>query len=309
LRRFGLGATPVELDRLSQLDAASAVDALLSEEEDPSSAIGPERFVGDNGRLNPAGAVAWWTIRLITTRRALREKLAVFWHNHFATSLAKVPPPLLVGQIETLRTLALGKFPDLLKAVARDPAMLVWLDGAQNVRGRPNENFARELLELFTIGIGSYTEKDVREVARAFTGWSLRRLPTGPLGPSAQFQFRPFLHDAGEKAVLGKTGPLGGDDVLNLLCERPETSQRIVRRFFEWFVHPNPEVSTVERFARLYRESGMETRALVRAIALSPEFQSAKVRRTIVKSPLDFVEARGPLRAARREDALRTLPA
>ncbi|MCX7800697.1 MAG: DUF1800 domain-containing protein [Fimbriimonadales bacterium] len=289
LRRFGLGATEEELDRLSALGFARAVDSLLSESDEGTAAIGPERFVGENGRLNPAGAVAWWTLHLVTTRRVLREKLTVFWHNHFATSLAKVGAPLMAGQIETLRSLALGRFPDLLGAIARDPAMLVWLDGAQNVRGRPNENFARELLELFTIGIGSYSEQDVREAARAFTGWSLRRIPSGPLGPSARFQFRPAFHDDGEKTVLGQTGRLGGDDVLSLLCDRPETSRRIVRRFFEWFVFPNPDDATVERFARRYRESEMDARALVREIALSGEFRSSKARRAIVKSPLDFV--------------------
>ncbi|MFN3684041.1 MAG: DUF1800 domain-containing protein [Fimbriimonadaceae bacterium] len=292
LRRFGLGASVEEIEFYSEGGYARAVDRLLGEAAEDAPFPDAERFVGANGRLNPPDAVAWWLVRLLGTRRGLREKLTLFWHNHFATSVVKVgAAPLMVAQIETLRRLALGPFEELLLAVSRDPAMLVWLDNAQNVRGRPNENFAREVMELFTLGIGHYTEEDVREAARAFTGWSLRRVQGGPLGVSAEFVFRRALHDAGEKTVLGTKGNLGGEDVLRLLCSRPETSRRLVRKFFAWFVRPNPDDATVERFAKVYRDSGLNTLALVRAIVLSPEFVSPQAERAIVKSPVDFVVA------------------
>lgn len=290
LRRFGLGASVEELDFYSEGGYARAVDRLLGESAEEAPLPDAARFVGANGRLNPPDAVAWWVVRLLGTRRVLREKLTVFWHNHFATSVVKVgAAPLMVAQIETLRRLALGPFEDLLLAVSRDPAMVVWLDNAQNVKGKPNENFAREVMELFTMGIGHYNEEDVREAARAFTGWSLRRIPGGPLGVSAQFLYRRAAHDDGEKTVLGTKGDLGGEDVIRLLCQRPETSRRLVRKFFAWFVRPNPDDATVERFAKVYRESGLNTLALVRAVVLSPEFLSPQAERAVVKSPVDFV--------------------
>ncbi len=292
LRRFGLGASVEEIDYYSAGGYSRAVERLLAESAEEAPLPEPSRFVGPNGRLNPADATAWWTMRLLATRRVLREKLTVFWHNHFATSVVKVgAPPLMVGQIETLRRLALGPFEELLLAVSRDPAMMLWLDSAQNVRGKPNENFARELMELFTIGIGHYSEEDVREAARAFTGWSLRRSQGGPLGVSAEFVFRRALHDGGEKTLLGQTGSFGGEDVIRLLCARPETSRRLARKFLQWFVRPDPDEKTVERFAKIYRDSGLNTLALVRSIVLSPEFLSAGAERVIVKSPVDFVVA------------------
>ncbi|RYG63649.1 DUF1800 family protein, partial [bacterium] len=177
LRRFALGASEAELDYYLQDGYRGAVERLLTPESTPEvGEIDVEALRNAKGNLPMPTVVAWWTARLVTTRRPLLEKMTVFWHNHFATGADKVKAaPMMHLQNETLRTHALGKFESLLQAVAKDPAMLYYLDNQENVRGKPNENFAREVMELFTLGIGHYTEQDVQEAARCFTGWSLRR--------------------------------------------------------------------------------------------------------------------------------------
>ncbi|MFZ4506399.1 MAG: DUF1800 domain-containing protein [Fimbriimonas sp.] len=289
LRRFGLGASESELDFYMQDGLSGAIDRLLDfKSVDEGFSIGLANLTPKDGKpLNMRLVVSWWAARMLVSRRPLQEKMTLFWHDHFATSAAKVKAgPLMLKQNETLRANCTGSFRDLLRAVSQDPAMLLWLDSQENVKGHAQENFAREVMELFTLGIGHYTEKDVQEVARAFTGWSFRRGREG-----GQFLFRRFAHDGDTKTLLGQSGPFNGNDVLNILCDMEQTSRMIVGKILDWFVYPDPEPEVVERFARIYRESNLDTATLLRAIMKSSEFYSAKAERSIVKNPVDFVIA------------------
>lgn len=291
LRRFGLGASEAELDYYLVDGLDGAVDRLLDPPADPGSAIDVELLRNDKGNLAMPQAVNAWVLRLLTTRRPLEERMTLFWHNHFATSASKVQGAMLMlGQNDALRAHALRPFPTLLDAISKDPAMLFWLDNQENIKGKPNENFAREVMELFTLGIGNYTEKDVQEGARAFTGWALSR-GGGKKGGQAQFLYRPRLHDDGVKTFLGRTGPFNGDDVLKILLDQPRTAEFLVTKLWDWFVWPNPDAKTIMPFAQRYRASGLDTKALLRDVMRSPEFYSDKAQRAIVKSPVDVVVA------------------
>ncbi len=170
----------------------------------------------------------WWLYCMLWSDHPLREKLTLFWHNHFATSIVKVQNPnQMFRQNCLLRTFALGKFAPFLQAVSKDGAMLLWLDSNSNVKGKPNENYARELMELFSLGVGNYTEKDIREGARAFTGWH-----TGSDG----FRFNPRAHDDGVKTFLGRTGNWNGDDVVRIVLEQPAASHFLVRKLYQLYV-------------------------------------------------------------------------
>src|SRR3569832_2176554 len=217
LRRFGLGASEAELDYYLQGGLDNAIERLLHYEDvkEPYDYDLIDLAALDQKNVNPQLASAWWILRLITARRPLQEKMTVFWHNHFATSAVfVVVGDLMFNQIELLRANATSDFHTILGEVSKDPAMLFWLDNQFNVKGKPNENFAREVMELFTLGIGNYTEKDIQEGARAFTGWTIRRLGARSQRPgSAEFLFRPVQHDDGTMTFLGKTGELNGEDI------------------------------------------------------------------------------------------------
>lgn len=294
LRRFGLGASQAEVDYYGADGYDGAVRRLIeTEAEDDGFPIPLERFTTPQGNLPLRVLQGWWYFRLCATRHPFRERMTLFWHDHFATSAQKVD---VVGPMEShlslLREYGLGQFAPLLARVTRDPAMLYWLDNQFNVKGKPNENFAREVMELFTLGIGHYTELDVQEAARAFTGYTFavaggRRIPEKPRRGAA-FHLRQDLHDDGRKSILGHAGPWNGDDVLRFLTEHPQTALHLTRKFWEAFVYPNPEPAVLERYARIYRESGLDTRVLAAAVARSPEFSSPKARRSLYKSPVDF---------------------
>lgn len=294
LRRFGLGASEAELDYYGEGGHKKAIDRLLDfEKVEEGFDIPIEAFAVNQNFVNLRGLQMWWALRLVGTRRPLQEKLTLFWHDHFATSAAKVDvAPAMHAQNEVLRQHCAGRFQTLLTEASKDPAMLYWLDNQFNVKGKPNENFAREVMELFTLGIGHYTEEDIQEAARAFTGWTFG---VGPRGQRAQkpfrrarFVFRQADHDDGEKAILGSKGKFDGDDVLGLLCGQPRTAAYISLKMWEWFAYPKPEPAIVDRIAKRFRESGLEIKVLVRAIMESPEFYSSKAERAIVKSPVDF---------------------
>ena len=299
LRRFGLGASQAEVDFYTQNGWKGAIDALLNyEQTDEGFDCSVARFKALNGRLPIFGVQAWWVLRLLTTKRPLQEKMTVFWHNHFATGADKVTQgPFMYQQNETLRANATGKFHDLLLQVSQDPAMLLYLDNQYNVKGKANENFAREVMELFTLGIGHYTEKDIQESARAFTGWSLRRLRPAENEEAlngtraAVFMFRPRLHDDGEKTFLGQTGNLDGEDIIGILCDNPQTARFIAKKMWTWFAYPNPEPAVLERVAGRFRDSGLDIKVLIRSIMESDEFYSDKAFRRVFKNPLDFAIA------------------
>jgi uncharacterized protein (DUF1800 family) len=220
---------------------------------------------------------------MLHTRSPLTERMTLFWHNHFVSSQQKVRyAKLMYEQNVLLRRHAGGSFGELLHAVAKDPAMVIYLDSASNRKGKPNENFAREVMELFTLGEGRYTEADVREAARAFTGWSIDP-------DSGDFRWRPALHDEGTKTVLGRTGNFDGDAVLDMLLARPQTAEFLVAKLWREFVSPEPAPAEVRRIGQKYHLAGHQTKVALRELLLSGAFWAPENRGALVKSPVDLV--------------------
>ncbi|MBL0140810.1 MAG: DUF1800 domain-containing protein [Betaproteobacteria bacterium] len=303
LARTGFGATPAEVADFARLDRRVAVERILAGARTQAT-LAPPSFVEEPffpyykvralsaqermayQRRNVEEGLQlreWWFREMLTTASPLTERMTLFWHGHFATSQQKVRSSLLVyRQNALLRSHALGNFGSLLRAVSKDPAMLVYLDSAGSRREAPNENFAREVMELFTLGEGHYAEKDIKEAARAFTGWSLDR-------DTGEFRYRPFFHDGGMKTIFGRSGRFDGDDVLALLLERPEAATFITRKLWKEFVSPNPDEREVQRLAAVFREARLEVTPLIRAILLADAFWSPSNRGTIVKSPVELV--------------------
>jgi uncharacterized protein (DUF1800 family) len=209
--------------------------------------------------------------------------MTLFWHNHFATSINKIMrAELMHRQNELLRTHALAKFGPMLQQISKDPAMLIWLDSNSNVKGKPNENYGRELMELFSLGVHSvYTEKDIREAARAFTGWHT---------DGARFVFKSDLHDDGPKTVLGKTGNLDGGDVVEICLSQDVCARFLVRKMYRFFVSESvvPPDSFIEPLAETYRKSGYDTALVVKTMLSSRHFFSAHAYRHRVKSPVEY---------------------
>ncbi|MBS1717678.1 MAG: DUF1800 domain-containing protein [Armatimonadetes bacterium] len=292
LRRFGLGASEAEVQfYLGGGGINSAVERLLAyDKQDEGFNLDINGIAPVDKKLNMPIAIGWWIARLVRTQRPLQERMTLFWHNHFATSAEKVKAPgMMVTQNETLRTNATGNFRALLMQVSQDPAMIFWLDNEYNVKGKANENFAREVMELFTLGIGNYSEQDIQQSARAFTGWTLKRNQANPGYPA--FRYNERAHDYGEKTFFGRTGNFGGEDIINMLCDNPRTSQFITQKLWKMMVYPDPSPEVVNHFAGVFRDSGLELKALLRAIMTSDEFYSEKAERAIYKSPVDFVVA------------------
>ncbi len=226
---------------------------------------------------------AWWLREMLVTPSPISERMTLFWHGHFATSQQKVKAnQLMYRQNLLLRRHALGNFAVLLHAIARDPAMVVYLDSASNRKGEPNENFAREVMELFTLSEGHYTENDIKEAARAFTGWSLARETFG-------FRFRPMLHDDGDKTVLGRSGRFDGDQVLDILLAQPATAEFITAKLWKEFISPTPDEREVKRLAKLFRDSGYELTPLLSALLASDAFFAPANRGALVKSPVELL--------------------
>ncbi len=225
---------------------------------------------------------AWWMEEMLVTPSPLTEHMTLFWHNHFVSSLQKVKSaPLMLAQNELLRRDALGNFGDLLHATAKDPAMMLYLDTEQDRKAQPNENFAREVMELFTLGIGHYTEQDVREAARAYTGWSVDR-------ETGAFIDRPLQHDNGVKTVLGQSGNFDGDEVLDILLEQPATATWITEKLWRDLISDRPDTDAVARYAAVFRQH-YEIRPLLRALLLSDAFWARSNRATLIKSPVELI--------------------
>jgi uncharacterized protein (DUF1800 family) len=274
--------------RGARREATLAPPAFVSEAFEPYyklRAMSAEERMASQQRVFRQGLElrAWWLREMLSTSSPLTERLTLFWHSHFATSQQKVRAnQLMYRQNVLLRSEALGNFGTLLRAVSKDPAMLVYLDNAGSRRQAPNENFAREVMELFTLGEGHYGERDIKEAARAFTGWSLDR-------DTGEYRYRPFFHDAGEKTVLGRTGRLDGDDVIDILLARPETARFIVAKLWRELISPTPEAAEVERLAADFRRARYEVKPLVRALLASDAFWAPGNRASLVKSPVDLV--------------------
>jgi uncharacterized protein (DUF1800 family) len=285
LRRAGFGATEAELDLYTPLGFAGAVDRLLNPEQvDDSSTdqlLQPlAAKLGDRKQIE--AAKFWWVNRMLYTQRPLQEKMTLFWHNHFATANSKVANAvLMLQQIQLFRDNGMGNFEALLQKVTRDPAMLIWLDNRLNRKGSPNENYAREVQELFTVGIGNYTEQDIHEAARAFTGHALDK--------NLAYVFNKAQHDAGSKTFQGQTGNFDADDILAILVRNPATAQFITRKMFSWFAYDSPDQSTVDRLANTFTSSGYDVRSVLRDIFSGPEFLSDAAFHGIIKQPVDYV--------------------
>ncbi len=310
LSRTSFGATPAEIQALASLDYPTAVDRLLAKIHPQALTAGPAwvnegpsflrrqaaaKAAKDGAEAKPVQIVqqqvrehgrelrAWWVEEMLATDQPLVEKMTLFWHNHFTSAVQKVRyVPSLYWQNVLFRREALGNFATLLKAVARDPAMLIYLDGVRSVARQPNENFARELLELFTLGEGHYTESDIKNAARAFTGWSIDR-ETGHFVDHLQ------QHDEGEKTFLSQTGRFNGDDIIAILLRQPRTAETIVEKLWREFVSLKPDPAEVQRLAAIFRNGGYEMKPVLRALLLSPAFRDPGNRGALIKSPVELI--------------------
>lgn len=223
----------------------------------------------------------WWADRMVATRRPLEEKMALFWHGHFATGEEKIRDYRKIEQqLALFHRHATGNFGDLLIDVARDPAMLAYLDAAQNVKGAPNENFAREVMELFTMGVGNYSERDIREAARAFTGW---------IDDDLSFKVDPQKHDDGSKTFLGRTGNFDGVDILRIILEQKVTAEFIAGKLYRFFVREELSPDLQAKLGAILRDNNYEVAPLLRIIFLSKDFYSAPSFGTRIKGPVELV--------------------
>ena len=230
-----------------------------------------------------------WMSRMATSPAQLREKMTLFWHGHFACRVRD--PEAALSLNNTLRRLALGKFPDLLLAVSREPAMLQFLNNQQNKKEHPNENFAREVMELFTLGRGNYTEHDVKEAARAFTGWGYGRGADGADGADGGFVFRARQHDDGSKTFLGQTGNLGGEEVLRIILAQPTAATFLVSKIYRFFVNDAaaPDPARIAGLASGFRASGYDLGRLMETIFSADWFYDPANRGSHIKSPVELV--------------------
>ena len=276
LRRAAARGRRAEAEALAEAGLGPAVARLLA---DPAP-IPPPRFQ-PKSRLVPL--VLAWLRGWLATETPAAERLALFWHGHFTSELRKVKrPELMWRQNATFREKGMGRFGDLLRAIARDPAMLLYLDNARSKMPHPNENWARELMELFTLGEGHYTEADVKASARAFAGWSITPPKKGPV----RFVFRKRWADPGEKVFLGRR-IRGGEEVLAILSEHPQTYRFLARKLLAFYFHPEPEAAMVEEGARVLKDAG--TREFLAWLFTHPAFYHPRARFALVKSPVEYL--------------------
>jgi uncharacterized protein (DUF1800 family) len=328
LRRAAFGPSATDLRRFETASLSSVVDLLIEYQRQPDdvdSYIGRPEYVSVTTRggafapnTNIEDARQRWLFRLIHSERPLQEKMALFWHNHFATAYSKLAgfagglqgTKMMVEQIDLFRQHALGSFQTLLFDVARNPAMVVWLDGRTNFRARPQENFAREIMELFTWGVGNYTEQDVYAAARVFTGWNLQRVPANgsnnDANTSYQFLYNPEQHDtsaktftfpiyaSGDRTIPARSAADGmrdGTDFIAALARHPETARRLARKLWNFFVTdlrpPDPEF--VEAVAGEYLRNNTEMKPVVRYILGSHWFNDPAVWFTRYSWPVEFL--------------------
>jgi uncharacterized protein (DUF1800 family) len=283
-RRAGFGATHAELESGLKAGADKTIDLLLKggSGEEKFDAVMAPLAQSISAANSGAQARAWWLYRMLYTPHPLHEKLTLFWHNHFATSNRKVnSAAAMLGQFGLTHKHALGNFRTLLHEMSQDPAMMVWLDTTQNKKGKPNENYARELMELFSLGIGNYTEQDIRQAARAFTGWEVR---------GGKAVFIPAQHDAGEKTVLGKTGKLKGADIVDICLAQKVCPYFIAGKLWRFLISEtvSPTEELLEPLATEFRKSDFNFGRMVETVLRSNLFFSQTAYRTRIKAPVDF---------------------
>lgn len=279
LRRAGFGGSLPLRRHLERAGVAAAIERVVGGSGDPSPDATLLQDVIAFGDIARVRAFRVWLA--LHTEHPLAQRVSYFWHGHFATSNQKLDDPrALANQLATFDRLGLARFDDLLAAMCRDPALLRWLDNDVNQKRHPNENFARELFELFALGRGHYTEADVRAAARCFTGWHVR---------DGLFHFHPHLHDGGDKELFGRRGPLTGDDVIAATVARRESAEFLADRWLRFFVHPEPERAEVDALAAAYEREQRDVRATLAILLRSRLFFSPRAIRAKVKSPADFV--------------------
>lgn len=335
LRRAGFGASPDDVARFDAMSYREAVTTLVDYESIPDTVdtkIGAPGYVGttSNGPFSPNTVIAdarqRWLFRMLHSERPLQEKMTVFWHNYFATGYSKVAgavqstnatrlmaakasddPQHQQGQIELLRANATGNFRELLLAVAQDPAMLIWLDGDTNTKAAPQENFGRELMELFTRGVGYYTESDVYAAARVFTGWNLK-ISTTARDPNASFSFlyRPTQHETSAKTFSFPIYPDGGTtihsraasdglqdgiDLITALASHPETARRLTTKLYNFFISETnaPDPAFIDAMASVYLQNDTEILPVLTYLLTSAPFESASNFFTRYAWPVEFV--------------------
>lgn len=336
LRRAGFGASAADLEYFGDLRFGAAVDVLVDFEQiedDVDARIGMPGHVGITvrGTFRPNTVIndarQRWLFRMVHSNRPLQEKMTLFWHNHFATAYSKVAgaygssdatrmmaakpaedPKGMEGQVETIRRLGVGNFRDLVVAMAKDPAMLVWLDGRFNTKTKPQENFGRELMELFSMGVGFYKESDVYAAARVFTGWNLSRTTTSNPDPAPSFKFayNAAQHDTTAKTFTFPIYPDGnqtiparsaaggmqdGIDLITAVVSHPQTARRLIRRLWNTFVSEinEPSDDFIEEAARFYLTNGYDIRGVLDMILRSPEFRDDSQHFTRYSWPAEFI--------------------
>ena len=306
LRRAGFGATRDELERFLEKGYEAAVEELL-DPADPGNMPDDlvRRYHVEQSELRDlAGSAAYWMYRMISTQAPLEEKIALFWHGLFATGYTKLNQARSqLNQVEMFRRSGLGRFDELLLEISRDPAMLVWLDNNDNHGDAINENYGRELLELFSMGIGNYTEEDIKECARAFTGWTLANAEymavraykdsIWPYGRIAwHFDYREEDHDNGEKTFLGETGNFNGEDIIDIIAKQDATADFVCTRLFQFFAADEVTEQgrrAIDAMKETYFESGYQVRSLLRTLFNSEYFKSPEARFARVKGPVEMV--------------------
>jgi uncharacterized protein (DUF1800 family) len=290
-RRAGFGATWGALQRDLRDGPAAAVERLLH----PAEPTADERQILDilrQGVLDSNDAErlkAWWLYRMLYGQDPLGEKLTLFWHGHFATGNRKVQSvPYMLEQHELLRRHALGEFAELLKGICSDRAMLLWLDGANSRKEKPNENFAREFLELFTLGVGRYTEPDIRQAARAFTGWADRAAGAFPV--RHDFHYDKAQFDDGDKTFLRQTGRWGADDIVRITLEQPACAEFLCRKLYRFLVSESaePPAELLAPLAEELRSHRYSIRHVVGVILRARHFSDRAVYRQRLKGPVEF---------------------
>jgi len=299
LRRAGFGGTPAEIDALyARGSVEAAVSALV--DFDGVSTASYEAALASKGYNLAAtrGVQQWFLDRMAFSPRPLEEKMTYFWNLHWTSGISKVKGvTLILNQNKTERQHALGRFDDLVIAISQDPAMLIWLDNALSKAQHPNENYARELMELFTLGVNSgYTQSDVTQVARALTGWTVQGYGKSDNYNGATFVDNGAIHDPGSKTILGRTGPWNGYDAIQIILNWSDalgtkSGRFLSAKLWTFFAYPNPPDYIVNRLGAVYDSSGHSIREVVRAIFLSPDFFEAHTRGAWVRSPAEFAVA------------------
>ena len=314
LRRAGFGASRQEVEKYAAQGYEATVEELLHPEDAPPALEDEDLIrryhIDQNSLIYVESCQAYWLYRMINTRRPLEEKLALFWHHVFATGYTKLnQPKAILKQVEMFRRHGFGSFRDLLVHISRDPAMIFWLDNKDNHKDAVNENYGREILELFSMGVGNYTEDDVRQCSRAFTGWTIRNAPlhasrvsrdsVWPYGRlDWQFEYLPDDHDHGEKSFLGERGDFNGEDVIDIICANPATARFLARHLYNFFVEDEAQVpawqtvppsdpEAIDVIAAELLDTGYNMRSTLRMLFNSDFFKQSAFRR--VKSPVEMV--------------------